>query len=175
MKLYFFELQLNQGPYIYDIHEKCPIFAPLPLPLFFFMSEWAQIGRAAPPRPGTSKLRLYPPPLSPLPIPFGILAKNCIGKSRKYTQCKAVIFNEKNHLKLNNMSTVLIPLLQIVRTVPGKKVFICSLYIFVLVFWSVNWSSSPLFLSRSVNAGFWSSLKMLTIGDYLHWYVLLPV
>ena len=147
---------------------------PPPPPLFLYV-RMGPNRASRPPRPGTSKLRLYPPPLSPLPIPFGILAKNCIGKSRKYTQCKAVIFNEKNHLKLNNMSTVLIPLLQIVRTVPGKKVFICSLYIFVLVFWSVNWSSSPLFLSRSVNAGFWSSLKMLTIGDYLHWYVLLPV
>ena len=111
---------------------------PSPSPSFSVCPNGPKSGEPPPLAPGRRNLGYTRPPLSPLPIPFGILAKNCIGKCRKYTQCKAVIFNEKNHLKLNNMSTVLIPLLQIVRTVPGKKVFICSLYIFVLVFWSVN-------------------------------------
>ena len=114
---------------------------PPPPPLFLYVRMGPNRASRHPLAPGRRNLgytRPRPPPLSLLPIPFGILAKNCIGKSLRYTQCKAVIFNEKNHLKLNNMSTVLIPLLQIVRTVPGKKVFICSLYNFVLVFWSVN-------------------------------------
>ena len=33
------EYERFKGPYIYDIHEKCPIFAP-PLPHFFCLSEW---------------------------------------------------------------------------------------------------------------------------------------
>ena len=112
---------------------------PPPSPLFLYVQMGPNRASRPPLAPGRRNLGYTPPPPpSPLPIPFGILAKNCIGKSLKYTQCKAVIFNEKNHLKLNNMPTVLIPLLQIVRTVPGKKVFICSLYIFVLVFWSMN-------------------------------------
>ena len=61
----------HQGPYIYDIHEKCPIFVLLPSPLFLSVlmaPNWTRC-----PRPWTSKLRLPTTP-SPLPIPFGILA-----------------------------------------------------------------------------------------------------
>ena len=54
-----FELQLNQGPYIYDIHEKCPIFAPLPLFLSVRMGQnWAR----ALPTPGRRNMGYQPPP-----------------------------------------------------------------------------------------------------------------
>ena len=33
----------SRGLYIYDIHEKCPIFAPPPP--FFCLSEWVRIGK----------------------------------------------------------------------------------------------------------------------------------
>ena len=47
----------SMGQYIYDIQEKCPIFAPPPL--FFCLSEWVQTGWD-PPQPWTLKLRLPP-------------------------------------------------------------------------------------------------------------------
>ena len=99
----------KKRPYIYDIHEKYSILAP--------------------PRSWTSTLRL---PTTPIPISFGILAKNCIGKSPKYTQCKAVIYNEKRHVKSSNMSTVLIRLLQIIRNCSKQE----SVYVFNLYFCS---------------------------------------
>ena len=72
---------------------------------------------AGPPAPGRRNLGYQPRPRygggggGGAAIPFAILAKNCIGKSPKYTQCKAVIYNEKQHVKSSNMSTVLIRLL----------------------------------------------------------------
>ena len=84
------------------------------IPPFFCMSEWVQIGRdpLPPCAPGRRNLGYQQPPF-PL-IPLVILAENCIGKSPKYTQCQAVIYNEKQHVKSINMSAVLIRLLQIV-------------------------------------------------------------
>ena len=102
---------MRLGPYIYDIHEKCPVFAP-----------------PRPPRaPGRRNLGYQQPPF-PL-IPLGFLAKNCIGKSPKYTQCQAVIYNEKQHVKSINMSAVLIRLLQIViNCFQQESVYAFNLY-----------------------------------------------
>ena len=55
-----------KGPYIYDIHEKCPIFAPPPSPLF--LSVRMGPNRARPPsHPWTLKLRLPTNPSPHLP------------------------------------------------------------------------------------------------------------
>ena len=106
-------MKMKLGPYIYDIHEKCPVFAPRPPP-FSVCPNGSELGETPrPPRaPGRRNLGYQQPPF-PL-IPLGFLAKNCIGKSPKYTQCQAVIYNEKQHVKSINMSAVLIRLLQIV-------------------------------------------------------------
>ena len=57
-----------KGPYIYEVHEKPPIFAPLtPLPHFLSV------------RMGTNWVR-PPPPFTP--IPFGVLAKNWTAKNK---------------------------------------------------------------------------------------------
>ena len=93
---------------------------------FICLSEWVEIGRH--PYPWMSKLRL---PTSPPLIPFGILAKNYIGKSPKCTQCKAVIYNEK-YVKSSNVSAILIRLLQIVRNCSSQE----SVYVFNLYFCS---------------------------------------
>ena len=58
--------------------------------------------------------------------------KNCIGKSPKYTQYKEVIYNEKQHVKSSNMSTVLIRLMQIVRNFCQLE----SIHVFNLYFCS---------------------------------------
>ena len=105
--------RFSMGPYIYDIHEKCPIIPP-PLPHFFVCPNVFELGKTLP-APGRRNLG-YQPPNSPHPlIPFGILAKNYIGNRMKYTQCKGVIYNEKQHVKSSNMLTFLIRLLPIVR------------------------------------------------------------
>ena len=39
--------QFSVGPYIYDIHEKCPIFAP-PLPHFFVCPNGSELGKTFP-------------------------------------------------------------------------------------------------------------------------------
>ena len=80
-----------------------------PPPSLIFLSvrmdpNWARLSL-----PLDVKLRLpTTPPPQPPPIPFGILAKNYIGKSPKYTQCKGVTYNEKQHVKSSNMLTFLI-------------------------------------------------------------------
>ena len=103
---------MKLGPYIYDIHEKCPVFAPLPP--FSVCPNGSELGETSrPPRAPERRNLGYQQPPFPL-IPVGFLAKNCIGKSPKYTQCQAVIYNEKQHVKSINMSAVLIRLLQIV-------------------------------------------------------------
>ena len=120
----------KKRPYIYDIHEKYPILAPPPPPLILFsVCPNGSESDKTPRRSWTSTLRL---PTTPIPISFGILAKNCIGKSPKYTQCKAVICNEKRHVKSSNMSTVLIRLLQIIRNYSKQE----SVYVFNLYFCS---------------------------------------
>ena len=103
---------------------------PLPPPLILFsVCPNGSESDKTPRRSWTSTLRL---PTTPIPISFGILAKNCIGKSPKYTQCKAVIYNEKRHVKSSNMSTVLIRLLQIIRNCSKQE----SVYVFNLYFCS---------------------------------------
>ena len=78
-----------------------------PFPLFLFVRMGPNWSRPSP-APGRQNLGYQPPHPT---IPFGILANNYTGKSPKYTQCKAVIYNEKQHVKSSNMSTVLILLL----------------------------------------------------------------
>ena len=69
------------GIILYDIQEKCPIFA-LPFP-FFCLSKWVRIGPdpppLPPPPPGRRNLGYQPPNT---PIPFGILAKNWNAKKK---------------------------------------------------------------------------------------------
>ena len=60
-----------KGPYIYDIHEKCPIFAP-PLSPFSVCPNGSKLGKITP-SPGRQNLGYQPPPIS-TPISFGILA-----------------------------------------------------------------------------------------------------
>ena len=61
-----------KGPYIYDIHEKFPIFAPPPLSPFSVCPNGSKLGKTTP-SPGRRNLGYQPPPIS-APISFGILA-----------------------------------------------------------------------------------------------------
>ena len=65
-----FDEKSKKGPYIYDIHEKCPIFAS---PSHLFLSVRMGLNWARPHHPWMLKLRLPTTP-PPTPTPFGILA-----------------------------------------------------------------------------------------------------
>ena len=89
------------GPYIYDIHEKYPIFAPHPSP--FFLSGQMGLNRGRPHCPWTSKLRL---PTTSTPILFGNSCSILIIFSRCLHHipcpCNSQLFTIKNRFKLNS-------------------------------------------------------------------------
>ena len=78
------------GSYIYDIQEKCPIFAPLSL--FFCLAEWVRIGQDLS-YPWTSKFRI---PTTPAfnTICFGVLAKIWNARKKTKTLSKALFPSE---------------------------------------------------------------------------------
>ena len=64
-----FDEKSKKGPYIYDIHEKCPIFAS---PSHLFLSVRMGLNWARPPPPLDVETQATNHP--PTPTPFGILA-----------------------------------------------------------------------------------------------------
>ena len=92
-----------KGPYIYDIHEKCPIFAPPPPPPFFCLSEWVQIGQDHP-LPWTSKLRLPTTPnLRPHLLWYSCSISITFSRRSHHITCPyySQIFRTKTQFKLN--------------------------------------------------------------------------
>ena len=80
-----------------------------------------------------------PPPNTHTPIPFGILPKNGIGKSLKYTQCKAIICNEKTTCKIEQHVNCFNTFAANRKKMLLARNCLCSIYIFDLVFGLVNY------------------------------------
>ena len=80
------------SPYLLIITERSVFKKTIVVKLVHLLLTTTATPPAPPPPP--------PPPNTHTPIPFGILPKNGIGKSLKYTQCKAIICNEKTTCKI---------------------------------------------------------------------------
>ena len=80
-----------------------------------------------------------PPPNTHTPLPFGIQPKNGIGKSLKYTQCKAIICNEKTTCKIEQHVNCFNTFAANRKKMLLARNCLCSIYIFDLVFGLVNY------------------------------------
>ena len=90
---------MDKGPYIYDIHEKCPIFAT-PLPPFPVCLNGSELSKTPSPERRNSG---YKPP--PIPIPVGILTTYRLYLVDVSITCHARATHKSLQLKFNSNET----------------------------------------------------------------------
>ena len=98
-----FDEKSKKGPYIYDIHEKCPIFAS---PSHLFLSVRMGLNCVSPPPPWTLKLRLpTTSPPSPHPLWYSYSISIIFIKRFHHIPCpcNSQLFTTKIQFKLNSI------------------------------------------------------------------------